>query len=216
MTLSVAAWRSRHINPRSALAILGWIVIVVMAVMGVRLVVAGAASCATLPEGSVVESQRFTAAEAIRRPPEFPMNPTGASDADFPPDRWIPTNTLDGLPQQLVREGTPGEAVRWFLDHPIDSDLTLSGFLAEGGIVFSRSPSNGATAAGLASTLGERAVTVDVGEYAGVLTWADPLNNGVRPHHLWWSDSENSYYLLADRSAVTVTNLARSMVCGSM
>lgn len=215
MTPSVAAGRTRAMNFRSATLVLGWVVIVIIAVIGVRVMGAGAVSCAALPEGSIIESQKFAPAEGIPRPPEVPINPSGGSGTDVSPDRWIPNNTLDGLPLYLVRQGTPGEVVRWFFDRPIDSDLTLSGFLADGGIVFSRSPTTGATAAGLAASLGDRAVPVDIGEYEGVLTWGDPLANGVRPHQLWWSDAEYSHYLLADRSAVTITNLARSMVCGS-
>ena len=202
-------------NLRSAIPIVVLATIAIVAVLAVRSMSAGApASCAPLAEGAILESRNFAPPDEIERPPEVPINPTPSVGPELPPDPWIPTDTLDDLPLQLAREGTPGEVVRWFSDRAIDPTLTLSGFIAQGGVVFSRSPLSGATASGLLESLGERAVAVEVGLYDGVLTWADPLVNGVRPHQLWWSDDQYAYYLLADRSAVAITNLGRGMVCG--
>jgi hypothetical protein len=114
---------------------------------------------------------------------------------------------------------------RLFLDHPLDRSMTLTDVLTEGGISFLQypvAPSDSSAqlivfvdGKAVAVDIGRRAVTVEIGPYAGSLIWGDPLATGVRPHHLFWSDGELGYTLIADRSAVAITNLARSMVCGS-
>jgi hypothetical protein len=175
---------------------------------------AALASCLALAEGDIVESQKYTPPESMRLPPEVPILSSGAATVTLPPHRWIPTNTLDGLPLQYARGGQIEG--RLFLDRPLDPSMTLRVFLAEGGISFVQDSqiAPGATAERLLEFLGERGVAVDIGEYAGVLTWADPLGPGPRHHELWWSDGVFAYKLLAVRSAVEITNIARSMVCG--
>jgi hypothetical protein len=204
-----------------------WLVIVVVGVLSIRAIGAGQstsseidntaaaaapASCLALVEGDIVESQEYTPWQNMRLPPETPiLSSRGIAPL---PHRWIPTNILDGLPLQYALGGQI--ETRFFFDRPLDPSMTLSEFIAEGGISFVQDPANPeATAERLLASYGGRGVAVDVGEYAGVLVWADPRPTGIRHHELWWSDGVFAYKLLADRSAVAITNIARSMVCGS-
>lgn len=201
---------------------LGLLVAVAVGVQGVRAAWAGTdTSCAVLKEGKIVESQEFTPFGAQRGPAPMPIRGPGSRDA-LPPHRWIPTDTLDALPLQYAT-GDQTES-RIFLARPVDRSMTLTAVLTEGGISFLQYPvAPGFTSPQLivfvdgravAVEIG-RAVAVEIGPYAGSLTWGDPLATGVRPHHLFWSDGALGYTLIADRSAVEITNLARSMVCES-
>lgn len=212
---------------------LALLVAVAVGVLGVRAAWAGTdTSCAVLKEGKIVESHAFTPYGQRYGPPEGPIRGPGSRDA-LPPHRWIPTDTLDGLPLQYAtgdtslgrRVSAPSE-FRLFLDRPVDRSMTLTDVLTAGGISFRQYPVDpvapGVTSPQLIVFVGGRAVAVEIGRavaveigpYAGSLTWGDPLATGVRPHHLFWSDGVLGYTLIADRSAVAITNLARSMVCG--
>lgn len=212
-----------------ALAVL---VPVVVGALGLRAIWAGTdMSCAVLKEGKIVESQAFTPYGQQRGPPDSPIRGPGSANA-LPPHRWIPADALDGLPLQYATgDSSLGRSVsaptesRLFLDRPLDRSMTLTDVLTEGGISFLQYPvaprDSGPSlivfqdGEAVAIELEPRAVAVEVGPYAGSLTWGDPLATGVRPHHLFWSDGVLGYTLIADRSAVEITNLARGMVCGS-
>ena len=208
---------------RSVWLALGVLVAVAVGVQGVRAAWAGTdTSCAVMEEGKIVESHEFTPFQEQRGPAPMPIRGPGSRDA-LPPHRWIPTDMLDGLPLQYAT-GDQTES-RIFLARPVDRSTTLTDVLTEGGISFLQYPvaprDSGPSlivfqdGEAVAIELEPRAVAVEVGPYAGALAWGDPLATGVRPHHLFWSDGALGYTLIADRSAVEIANLARSMVCGS-
>lgn len=206
---------SRRSNISSRLAV-GFAFFAVVAALGASALLASPTSCATLREGQISESEKFTPAEWQRGFNVGRLNPSGAGTPAIPTDALVPSNTLDGLPLQWAAAGEADTLYRYFLDRPHSADLTISTFLAAGGVEFDRDPARGESfAAYLLASEGERAVAVDLGPYQAALTWADPLENGVRPHDLYWSDGMFNYGLIADRSAVALVNLARGMVCNS-
>ncbi len=93
--------------------------------------------------------------------------------------------------------------------------MSTSHFAAAGGIELDRDPIGAGTpfAGYLLSAFPDRAGEVAIGPFKAALVWADPLESGVRPHNLYWSDDEYNYALIADRSAVEIVSLGRSMVC---
>lgn len=57
-------------------------------------------------------------------------------------------------------------------------------------------------------------VLVEVGEYEAAASWADPDENGVREHHVLWTDrSGHDVNLYAVRGAEELVGLARGLVC---
>lgn len=199
-----------------------WVVLVMAGVFAVHALGAGPAgtaapeSCSSISKGAIRESQDFIPFEMTYGLPESPISPGGGPGGIVEPDGWIPTVSLDGLPLQYAWVGE-GDLSLFFFDEPLDRSMTLAGLLAEGGVTFNRYPLEpGFTADHVLEVLGDRAVALDIGPYAGVLTWDDPMANGVRPHQIWWSDGTYAYSLFADRSAAAAANLARGMVCGSV
>ena len=99
---------------------------------------------------------------------------------------------------------------------PLDATMTPSDFLVAGGIQYDRDRLDGKPFPDvLLADIPERASPVQVGPYTAVLTWADPLANGVRSHNLYWSDGAFNYGLIADRSALDLVDLGRSLVCAT-
>lgn len=68
-----------------------------------------------------------------------------------------------------------GAVYQYFYNAGIDRRLTVSEFRATGGVQFDRDPTDNGESYPefLLSTLGERAVRIEVGDYVGALTWAD-------------------------------------------
>ncbi len=172
-------------------------------------------SCWNVAEGDVVESNEFTPYESrLTHVPERPMLAGNAEPNLDAGDASVPSNKLDGLPLQWVSDGSGG-TYQVFLDRPIDAELTISAFTSASGIRYNRLPIDGGDDF-VPYMLGEfpsRAVPVEIGGHPGVLTWGDPDANGVRPHHLYWSDGVYGYVLIAERSAASIVNLGRDLAC---
>jgi hypothetical protein len=197
----------------SALGAVGVLGLGALAVRGVSV----AQSCFEVAEGAIVESQEFTPYEAmLTSSPERPMSVAKAPLNLNAGSAAVPGNTLDGLPLQQVAFDKAGGIYQFFLDGPIEPDLTVSAFTAAGGIRYSRLPTDGNDdyVNSMLKEFPGRAVPIEIAGHAGVLTWADPDAHGVRPHHLYWSDGTYGYVLIADRSAVSIVNLARNLACG--
>lgn len=184
--------------------------------LAARQVGAGAAPCLPAAEGTIVESTTFTPLEDRRGGPrDGPINRLGEPAADVPLQPWVPTGALDGLPLQFAKGYADGSFALFFSARPIDTEVTLPQLWAAGGISFARWPGSEETALSseLLDFLGERAVLVEVGPYRGLLTWADPVGTGVRPHYLTWTDGTYTYRVVADRTAAATVTLVRGMVC---
>ena len=186
------------------------------AVGAVRFASGAQAGCQPLAEGAIAESQRFTPYEQrMSHLRDAPLNPEGLAVAALPPDELVPGETVDGLPVQWAVQVQDGSVYRYFSTSKFGPDVTLPDFLVAGGIELDRNPTSagGDVVSELAATLGARAVAIDVGPHKGILTWADPMANGVRPHYLSWSDGTANYTIVADRSAVALVSLVRGLIC---
>jgi hypothetical protein len=162
----------------------------------------------------IAESKQFTpVGERLTAPLDPLINPTGESGATVPPDAQV--DSIDGLPLRYAVVGSAGSVYQYFMRAILEPDLTLSEFLESGGIEYDRDSlgSDQPFQEYLLDSLGERAVAVEVGQFQAVLVWADPLVNGTRPHHVYWSDAEYNYALIADTSPEHLVDLARGLVC---
>jgi hypothetical protein len=141
------------------------------------------------------------------------INPSGEELGEVPSDARV--DSIDGLPLRWASVSGNGEVYQYFLDTDIDPKLTIPEFIAAAGIELDRDPtSNGESFASFVlSTFGERAVKIELGNYEAALVWADPEINGIRTHHLYWSDGVYNYSLIADRSPEQLVTLGRDLVC---
>jgi hypothetical protein len=171
-------------------------------------------SCGPLPAGSIAESKAFTPYALMRgQPGDAPINAQGGTGAQAPAGA---TSAVDGRIRQFTIAGANGAIYSYFLDRPIGS-ATPGEFLSMGGLQVEQEPisSEGSFATYLLAALGERATPVTIGQYEGVLTWADPIANGIRSHNVYWSDGTYNFTLIADRTADEIVGIARSLVCQS-
>jgi hypothetical protein len=170
--------------------------------------------CAPL-ETSIRENASFTPYEMQRsRAAEVPITSIGSiGNAAVPTSARLPVAAVDGLDVQWAVV-TLGGTYQYLLDRPLPPDMTTSEFLASGGIQYDRDKVDGEPFPQyLVNEVPDRATPVRVGGYDGVLTWADPIVNGVRSHNLYWSDGEFNYSLIADRPAVALVDMGRSIAC---
>lgn len=162
----------------------------------------------------IVESNQFTPADGRLTSPQDPaINPAGEIAAHVPANARVPS--IDGFPLQHAVTNSNGAVYQYFYNAGIGRNLTVSEFLGTGGVQFDIDPTDNGESYPeyVLSTLGERAVRVEVGDYVGALTWADPDSNGIRPHYLVWSDGQYNYTLIADMEPEHVLTLARDLVC---
>jgi len=177
---------------------------------------AGATSegCADLSAGTIKEASNFTPAELQRS--DLPAPAINALDRPPADVGSAAVAALDGLPRRFA-SGSPDAAVQYYLDRPIGPLMTTDEFAAAGGIQSERmvrDPNAGYFVDALLQAVGPRAVPVEVGPYEGAFTWADPLDNGVRTHNLYWSDGTYEYALIGDRAPEALINIGRGLVCG--
>jgi hypothetical protein len=192
--------------------------VVVAAVLAMGVLVTGAQGadgCASLAPGSIMESDKFTPAAAMRSVlPPVRMGELGVAIAS-PADDIAPRDAiLDGMDLRVV-VGDESSVQRYYHSNSIPADMTLDEFMAAGGIQLHRDPAGGEDfAAFLLEQLGDRAVPIQVGESQGTLTWADPTPAGVRSHNLYWSDGRYAYPLIAVREPEHLASMARALACG--
>lgn len=165
-------------------------------------------------EEPIAESSRFTPFAQMRGTlPDAILNP----DASTPPDvpRNVAVDSIAGLPRQWASVRDPGAVVQYFGETPI-SKSSLWEFQAAGGAQLETLPTkeSGMTLAELASTLGDRAVPIEVGASKGLLVWADPESpSEQRLHHVYWEDDGFRYALILDASGAEAVTAARSVAC---
>lgn len=123
---------------------------------------------------------------------------------------------VDGLQLRWKILGAANSSYEYYFSQPLNRE-TWPEFLARGGIELDRDAvvaGDPHTADDVISQVGDRAVKVQVADYEGALVWADPRNNGERPHHLYWSDGTYNYALIAVRDPQRMVQLGRELVCG--
>jgi hypothetical protein len=165
---------------------------------------------------SIVESAKFTPYEAMHSHlPDLALNPSGGEAPPVPSDAEV--SSIDSLPRTWAIVSDSGAVYQYFLGREIEPTLTLPNFYEAGGIELDRDPVESKSQSFvqyLLDTLGERAVKVEIGDYAGALSWGDPEINGIRLHVLTWTDGQWNYTLTADRGPETLVTLGRELVCG--
>lgn len=90
---------------------------------------------------------------------------------------------------------------------------TFQQFIRDGGVSFTATTNHGGPLAAQPPNSGPRGVEVAIAERQGVLIWADPISTGTRPHHLYWSSSNQDFRLVADMKPETIVNIARALTC---
>jgi hypothetical protein len=165
---------------------------------------------------SIVESAKFTPYEAMHSHlPDPVLNPSAEEAPPVPSDAQV--SSIDSLPRSWAIVTDTGAVYQYFLGSDIDPKITLSSFYEAGGIELDRDPVESKSESFVdyvLDTLGERAVKVEIEDFAGALSWSDPEINGIRPHVLTWTDGRWNYALTADRSPETLVNLGRDLMCG--
>jgi hypothetical protein len=126
-------------------------------------------------------------------------------------------NTLDGLPVVAAFEADhrAGSTTAYGKVAPENGQ---SAFLRSGGLLvyLSAGVAGESIAHDLAGdpVLADRVVLTTVGEYDAVLTWADPDEQGLRPHHVLWTEpSGEQVDLVGVRAPEELVAIARDLVC---
>lgn len=170
---------------------------------------------AQAPEGCdsavppIAESSKFTPYSGrLSHLPDEPL--TTGGQAVTSSDR-----RMDDLALRWTAGGERS-SYQYFFEREFDPKLTAPEFLGARGIQLDRESVDGDpyTAADVIGQVGERAVAVQIGDYEGALVWADPESDGVRPHHVYWSDGNYNYTLIAVREPQRMVQLARELACG--
>lgn len=163
----------------------------------------------------ITESQEFTPYGLRRSQIDDPvLNPTGAPPAAIPADARVSSVASKPLAWGVVYSS--GAVYQYFANPPIDSTVTLTQFLGDGGVELDRDPvedPNASFVDYLLAQLEDRAVLVQVGEFRGALTWADPDSAGLRPHVLTWTDGQWNFALTSVSSPEVLLGLGRDLVC---
>ena len=174
----------------------------------------GTGPCSEVAAGSIRESQEFTPAEQQRgRLPERPIV-DGPGLTPLPRGDGVPL-LIDGRPLQYAIASAQGPYL-FYLNVPLGPEMTRSDFLKAGGLSYDAlSIDEGEPfPPALLAQVGDRATPVEVGEYEGALVWADPTEENVRAHGLYWADGTTNYSLVAARGPEYLVNLGRGLVCG--
>lgn len=188
----------------------------VVGVMVSRLSAATADSCGPLVQGSITESQVFTPYASRRSTlPALPLNPRGEPLPTLPAALDISADVVGGLSLHWAVVVDTGAVYRYFFDRPLSGTLTPQEFWAQGGIELDLEPLTEEVPFSeyLLAEYPSRVVPITVGQFNGVVVWADPESNGVRTHRVYWSDGRHNYSLIADRPADDAVTLARSIAC---
>jgi hypothetical protein len=198
-----------------------WIAFLALPAFGALSIATAVSIASTSPScepfaAAIVESQEFTPYEdRLSHLPDQVINPSGQGPVSIPPDGGIAS--IDGLPLWGVIVSSNGALYQYFLGGDIATSLTVPEFFAAGGIELDRDPTDpenaGENFTEYVLSISERAVEVEIGTHTAALVWADPESNGIRTHHLYWTDGAYNYSLIADRSAERLVTLGRELVC---
>src|SRR5918992_3289362 len=198
-----------------------WIALSALPIVGALSLAAAVSIASTSPtcerfDGDIVESEEFTPYEdRLSHLPDQVINPSGQQPVSIPPDGGI--ESIDGLPLWGAIVSSNGALYQYFLGGDIDTSLTVPEFFATGGIELDRDPTDpenaGENFTEYVLATSERAVEVEIGPHVAALVWADPESNGIRTHHLYWTDGAHNYSLIADRSAENLVTLGRELAC---
>lgn len=167
------------------------------------------AGCETAVD-PIQESRDFTPQSArLTHLPDLPIMTTGQRPTSA-------NDRVDGLELRWAAGDGERSLYRYFFSREVDRDLTAPPFWAAGGVQLDRDAvidGNPYTADDVIAQVGDRAVKVEIADYDGALVWADPASNGVRPHHLYWSDGTYNFALIAQRSPERMVQLGREIAC---
>ena len=200
---------------RVSFVVLGLLLVAVLAVPSLgALYAAAVAGCQPVAPSSIAESDSFTPYDRrLTHTPERAINPNLRASAAAV--AFVPS-TLDALPISWVAQPLDRLTATYYLDKPIDRTMTRPEFFAAGGLLITTAPDDpdaGPYALGIQAQLGDRATIVKVGQVDGVLTWGDPISNGIRPHQLSWASDGLVHSIIADRPADRMLALAREVAC---
>jgi hypothetical protein len=165
--------------------------------------------------GPIEESRSFTPYERrLTHNPfadDLPVRAVEAAPSGLP-------GTLDGLPMVAAaeEEHAAGSTVAYGEAAPKQG---RSEFLRSGGLLVVLSPgvAGESVARDLAGdpVVADRIVLTTVGEYDAAVTWADPDEHGLRPHHVLWTEppSGQQVDLVGVRAPEDLVAIARDWVC---
>ncbi|HET7181098.1 MAG TPA: hypothetical protein VFI15_02595 [Candidatus Limnocylindrales bacterium] len=175
---------------------------------------AGIEGCRPADVDSIVESKAVTPFEdQTSHIPDVAINPDGSPSMSATAAN---PRSLDGLPVAWIGAPRGSNAEAFYLNDPIGPKMTRATFYDAGGLselTYPYDALSGDYAANLQAQLGDRVTLVKVGDVDGVLTWWDPLSNGVRPHELAWVSDGMVHAIIGVRAAEAMVNLARGMAC---
>ncbi|GAA4733781.1 hypothetical protein GCM10023350_16700 [Nocardioides endophyticus] len=191
------------------------------------------AGCGTT-QGRAVETVRAPSAaegcsakvEPIDESPSFTPYERRLTHSPFPDDlavRAVETPPL-GLPDTLDGLAVVGASEA---EHGAGSTVAYGGaapkegrsaFLRSGGLLVVLSPgvAGESVARDLAGDplVADRIVQTTVGEHDAAVTWADPDESGLRPHHVLWTEpSGQEIDLVGVRAPEELVAIARDWVC---
>lgn len=174
------------------------------------------------------------AVEPIEENPDFVPYEDRLSHNPFDQQRWsiAPLSERGVLPSQLdTAPPTLDDLPAVAADITANDYYTLaygerapegtqSEFLKSGGLVLEISPGEKGGGSSIARDLyndsngDDRIVLVPVGEFEAAVSWADPDENGVREHHVLWTDElGHDVNLYGVRSAEDLVAIARGVAC---
>jgi hypothetical protein len=167
-------------------------------------------------DGTIQESKEFTpyADQRGLAVSDLPINPGGGEAPTVPPE--LSVASVNGLPRQWAIVAGDGSVYQYYLDHPIDPDMTRADFQEAGGIELEANPAEPDQnwPATLRFEFGDRAVPVDVGNTTGVVVWAEPESSDeLRMHHVYWDADGFSFGLLVDSTPEAAVTSARVVAC---
>lgn len=176
-------------------------------------VVADRAGCSDAAAAPITESAKFIPYEERRTKTPDSMVGDSSKSAALPARASYATEAIDGNARRYTIDSPNGSVYSYFLDRDT-TGMMLSEFVKSGGLQLHQDLGNESFAAYLLKAFPDRAVPVKIGTFDGALTWADPDENGIRTHNLYWFDGTYNHALIGDRPAAALVNLGRQLACG--
>lgn len=163
--------------------------------------------------GGIDEVSEFTPFELQRGAPggDVLINPEGARSDKVP--EGLDIAEVGGIPRQWATL-PGGEVYQFYSQDPITSKTTIGEFREGNGLSVEITPVQNLSVSDISKQLGSRAAPVSIGNYRGVVVWADPTDDsGRRLHHVYWETGDYLFGLLVEDDASAAVTLARTIAC---